>query len=112
MDLPTIDALLTPAGEPALLAAAELAPTDASYPAAFDRLAKRCPAPLARAALDTVLLRKKAATKFAQAERMVFDREALEMASGEATAAHRATRFVGRGPVADLGCGIGGDALA
>ncbi len=112
MELDTLDALLSPAGGEILAAAAALAPTDATYPACFDRLAKRFPAPLARAALDTILLRRKAAAKFAGADRMFFDREALEMASGDVAARHRAERFHGFGPVADLGCGIGGDAMA
>jgi SAM-dependent methyltransferase len=112
MDLATLDTLLTPAGAAALAAAADLSPTDASYPPCFDRLAKRFPPPLTRAALDTVMLRRRAAAKFAGAERMVFDREALEMASGDLVAGYRATRYRHFRRVADLGCGIGGDALA
>ena len=112
MDLPTLDELLTPAGAAALATAADLHPTDATYPACFDRLAKRFPPSLARAALDTVLLRNKAAGKFAGADRMLFDREALEMASGDLVAGYRAGKYRGFRRVADLGCGIGGDALA
>jgi hypothetical protein len=43
---------------------------------------------------------------------MYFTREALEQASGEVIAQYRAQRFVSYGEVADLCCGIGGDALA
>ena len=104
--------LLTPTGTAALAAAVDLKPTDVSYPAAFDRLRKRFPAELARAALDQVLLRTKAAGKFADAGRMLFTRDAFEMASGDATAAHRAKRFAPYARVADLCCGLGADTLA
>ena len=39
-------------------------------------------------------------------------REALEQASGEVVARHKAQRFRGHRRVADLGCGIGGDTIA
>ena len=112
MTLETLHRLLTPAGSDALAAAADLRPTDVSYPAAFDRLRKRYPADLARASLDQTLLRAKAAAKFADAGRMLFTRDAFEMASGDATAAHRAKRFAGYNRVADLCCGLGADTLA
>ncbi|MFQ5436947.1 MAG: class I SAM-dependent methyltransferase, partial [Anaerolineae bacterium] len=64
--------------------------------------------------LETVTLRQHAAAKFSRAAAMFFTRPALEQASGEAVAAYRARRFARLGAewVADLGCGIGGDALA
>ncbi len=55
-------------------------------------------------------LRRKARGKFPQAERMFFEREALEQSSAFALAAHRAERF--EGLVYDLGCGLGGDLIA
>ncbi len=111
MDLDTFRDLLAPTGRAALAAAAALDPTEAAYPRLFDRLAKRFPAPLARAALDTVLLRQKASAKFTRADEMFFTREALEQSSGEAAARYRGGRFAGFARVADLGCGIGGDAI-
>jgi SAM-dependent methyltransferase len=108
----TLDALQTPAGRAALAEAATLAPDEAAYLKAHNRLSKRYPAELARAALETVLLRRKAARKFAHPEGMFFTREALEQATSEPIARHRAARFAGLGVVADLCCGIGGDALA
>ncbi|HFQ94531.1 MAG TPA: class I SAM-dependent methyltransferase [Anaerolineae bacterium] len=68
----------------------------------------------AQAVLETVLLRQKAAVKFSRAERMFFTRAALEQASSEVVSGYRAERFrqAGCQRVADLGCGIGGDALA
>lgn len=108
----TLDALQTPEGRAALLEAAALAPDESAYLKAHNRLSKRYPAELARAALETVLLRRKAARKFAHPEGMFFTREALEQATSEPIARHRAARFAGLGLVADLCCGIGGDALA
>jgi hypothetical protein len=43
---------------------------------------------------------------------MYFTREALEQSTAETVARHRARRFAGFGSIADLCCGIGGDALA
>lgn len=111
MDVATFDLLLSPVGRSALGAATELAPTEAKYPACFDRLRKHVPPDLARAALDTVMLRPKARAKFARADEMFFTREALEMATGEAVARYQAERFAGFTAVADLCCGIGGDAI-
>jgi hypothetical protein len=68
-------------------------------------------APLARAAVDTVRLRRRASAKFPQAARMYFTRESMEQASAPECAAHRAARFRGYSFVADLGCGIGGDSI-
>jgi len=65
-----------------------------------------------RAALAIVSLRRRAREKFPElAKSMFFDREGLEMASRLEISQYRARRFAGRGPVADLGCGIGGDLL-
>jgi SAM-dependent methyltransferase len=111
MDLDTFHELLTPAGQAALADAAALAPTEPAFLAAFEKLRKSYPAPLAKAALETVLLRAKALAKFAAAERMYFTREALEQASSETVARYRAVRFAPFGVVADLCCGIGGDTL-
>lgn len=112
MDLSTFHQLLAAQGQAALAAAAALAPSERTYLQCFEKLRKQCPAPLARAALETVILRQKALAKFAAAERMYFEREALQQASGDVPAAHRARRLAPFGIVADLCCGIGGDALA
>lgn len=68
----------------------------------------------ANAVLETVLLRQLAAAKFHLAPHMYFTRPALEQASGEIVARYRAQRFFQAGcqHIADLGCSIGGDALA
>ena len=69
---------------------------------------------LVHALLETAVLRQKAVSKFSQAEQMYFTRDGLQQASGELIARYRSQRFapIGAGPIADLGCGIGGDSLA
>jgi SAM-dependent methyltransferase len=66
----------------------------------------------ARAALALALGRRTAAMKFPDGERLYCDRAAAEQASSEIVAAHSAERFEGASLIADLGCGMGGDALA
>ncbi|MCE9568390.1 MAG: SAM-dependent methyltransferase [Planctomycetes bacterium] len=112
MDLATFRELLTHAGQNALRAATALNPTEAAFLACFEKLRKHHPATLAKAALEIALLRLRGRTKFANADRMYFTRESLEQSSGDAVAKHRAARFAPFDVVADLCCGIGGDALA
>jgi hypothetical protein len=92
--------------------AQSLLPTDAGFLASFEKLRKHHPPALAKAALETVLLRARARAKFAAADRMYFTREALEQATGDLAANHRVKRLAPFGAVADLCSGIGGDALA
>jgi hypothetical protein len=54
-------------------------------------------------------LRRRAGTKFRDANRMFFTRQLLEQATDSQIAAHKAARFPEGAPVADLCCGIGGD---
>lgn len=63
------------------------------------------------ALLETALLRQKAAAKFSRAAEMLFDRAGLEMSSAEVVSAWRARRYAGLSPIADLACGLGGDAI-
>jgi hypothetical protein len=53
-----------------------------------------------------------ASSKLADAENLFCDREAAEQTSHASVAAHATLRFSGCSYVADLGCGMGGDALA
>lgn len=106
-----IEALHSPQGEACLTAARELSPTEVRYPACFDRLKKHFPAELARAALDTLLLREKAKGKYARAEEMFFTRELLEMATAEEVSRYRASRYASYSRVIDVGCGLGSDAI-
>ena len=70
---------------------------------------------LVAAVLTQAKLRKKAAGKFGEfASRMLFTEAGLEQATRLSVAARHAGRFraAGLNRIADLGCGIGGDALA
>jgi hypothetical protein len=100
IDLATLADLRTPLGEAALATAMELAPDEATFLRCAGRLEKRFPRPLARAALETALLRRRARDKFSRAEEMFFLREALEQASSETVARYRARRFAGMGTAA------------
>src|SRR5687767_1462937 len=111
MDLPSFYRLLEPHGQAALAAAVELRPTAATLLAAHQRLRKQFSDELVKAALETALLRQKAAAKFSRADLMYFTREALEQSSGEVIARYRAGRFGGVGQVGDFCCGIGGDLI-
>lgn len=102
------------AGEEAL---GRLSPDDikpAAYLTTATRLRNAFGPDKAQALLETVTLRERAADKFGRAAQMLFLRDALEQSTGELVAGYRAGRFAERGfgLVADLGCGIGGDALA
>ncbi len=99
-------------GQAALQEAAAAGPSEADYLLLSQRLSSRHGAELARAAVVQAILRRKAAAKFAAADRMFFTREALEQATPEDVAHARARRFVGASVIFDLGCGLGGDTLA
>lgn len=109
MDLSTFRHLLTPVGQEAIQAAQALAPREAGFLVHFTRLSRQYPADLARAALETVLLRAKAIAKFPSAGQMYFTREALEQASSGEVSAYRAERYRPFQRAVDLGCSIGGD---
>lgn len=68
----------------------------------------------AAAVVETVRLRRRAREKFERSNLMLFEREALEQSTAEPVARHRAARFAAAGAtlIHDLGCGIGGDAVA
>ena len=112
MDLIGLEWVFSAAGRrvlEALSADAEL--SDATLLTYLTRLRREYPVEGVRAALEIALCRRAAQTKFPQAERMFFTREALEQATPWPVAAYRATRFAHCSTVADLACSIGGDAL-
>ncbi|MEU2613637.1 methyltransferase domain-containing protein [Micromonospora sp. NPDC007271] len=114
MDLDQLAALRTPEGSAALAAAAEVAGGDPLAAAARLRSAG-FPAGLAAAALTQAELRRRAAGKFGpEADRMFLTRPGLEQATRRVVADRRAARLHAAGvrTLADLGCGLGADALA
>jgi hypothetical protein len=111
MHLASFEALHTPEGQAVLAAAALLSPTEESFLSCLTKLQKQYPKEMAAAALETVILRRQARSKFPKADRMYFTREALEQASGALISGYRARRFKPFQTAADLGCGIGGDTL-
>ncbi|GAA5027210.1 class I SAM-dependent methyltransferase [Streptomyces siamensis] len=80
------------------------------------RLRREHPAELVSAALGQERLRQRATAKFGaeDAERMFFTPNGVEQSTRTSVAVHRARRFqeLGIRSVADLCCGIGGDAIA
>jgi hypothetical protein len=102
-----------PDGEAALAAAGEVAGGDPLAAASALR-SRGVPAALAAAALTQVDLRARAAATFGpDASRMFFTRTGLEQATRSVVAVRRAARLAAHAAsVADLGCGIGADALA
>ncbi len=79
----------------------------------ISRLRREMEPARAQAVMETAVLRQKATKKFSRAAEMFFTRPALEQSSSERISAYRAHRFADAGVcrVADLGCGIGGDAI-
>jgi len=115
MDRAELDALLTREGL-ALLDSLDPVETTADVARAVSRLRAAGHSPdLVSAVVGQAHLRRRAVAKFgALAGRMLFTRAGLEQATRLSVATHHAERMraAGIGRVADLGCGIGGDALA
>ncbi|WBB74515.1 methyltransferase domain-containing protein [Micromonospora sp. WMMD1128] len=114
MDLDQLAALRTPEGSAALDAAARVAGGDPLTAAGALRSAG-VPAGLAAAALTQAELRRRAVGKFGSAAaRMFLTRAGLEQATRRVVADRRAARLRAAGvtTLADLGCGLGADALA
>jgi hypothetical protein len=114
VDLELLAALRTDDGSAALAAAADLAGGDPLAAATALRARGFEPA-LAAAALTQAGLRLRAAAKFGDAAgTMLFTRAGLEQATRAVVADRRAARLRAAGveTLADLGCGLGSDALA
>lgn len=114
MEMAELTALLTPEGLRLLDAMPAIESAD-DVARAVSRLRKDGHSPdLVSAVVGQARLRARARTKFGDlAERMLFTRAGLEQATRLPIAARHAARFrdAGLARVADLGCGIGGDAL-
>jgi len=95
-------------------AAPYLAPGQIHHPSPADvaRLRRELTATQASALLTQHRLRSKARAKFPAADQLFYLERHLEQATDATTAAYKAQRFPAGEPVADLCCGIGGDALA
>ncbi|WP_329293255.1 THUMP-like domain-containing protein [Streptomyces pseudovenezuelae] len=106
--------LLTPEGRALLDDVRGTAPADEL--AVATRLRREHPAELVSAALGQARLRQRAVAKFGaeDAERMFFTPNGVEQSTRASVAAYRAGRLKSMGvtSVADLCCGIGGDAIA
>ncbi|MEU3946053.1 class I SAM-dependent methyltransferase [Streptomyces sp. NPDC029526] len=106
--------LLTPEGRALLDEVRATSP--AQELAVATRLRRTHPAELVSAALAQARLRQRAVAKFGErdAARMFFTPHGVEQSTRASVAAYRARRFVELGvtSVADLCCGIGGDAIA
>ncbi|MFF5182779.1 methyltransferase domain-containing protein [Streptomyces sp. NPDC000345] len=106
--------LLTPEGRALLDAVRGTAPADEL--AVATRLRREHPAELVSAALGQARLRQRAVAKFGaeDAGRMFFTPHGVEQSTRASVAAYRAERMrkLGVTSVADLCCGIGGDAIA
>jgi SAM-dependent methyltransferase len=114
VDLELLAALRTAEGSAALAAAADVAGGEPL--AAATALRARGVSPgLASAALTQTDLRRRGSAKFgAAAATMLFTRPGLEQATRAVVADRRAARLAAAGvrSLADLGCGLGSDALA
>ncbi|QAY59003.1 class I SAM-dependent methyltransferase [Microbacterium protaetiae] len=115
MQMSELTALLTPTGL-SLLDTLDPVVSTADAARAVSRLRAAGHSPdLVSAVVGQAHLRAKAVAKFGDfAGRMLFTRAGLEQATRLTVAAHHASRMrtAGITRVADLGCGIGGDALA
>ncbi|GGJ19800.1 THUMP-like domain-containing protein [Streptomyces brasiliensis] len=113
-DLLPFRALLTPEGRALLDEVRETNPADEL--AVATRLRREHPADLVSAALGQARLRQRAAAKFGaeDAGRMFFTPNGVEQSTRTSVATYRAARLaeLGVASVADLCCGIGGDAIA
>ncbi|MFF4401163.1 methyltransferase domain-containing protein [Streptomyces sp. NPDC001480] len=113
-DLRPFHSLLTPEGRALLDEVRGTAPAEEL--AVATRLRRDHPADLVSAALGQARLRQRAAAKFGaeDAERMYFTPNGVEQSTRTSVADYRAGRLrdLGVTSVADLCCGIGGDAIA
>ncbi|MFG2553532.1 methyltransferase domain-containing protein [Streptomyces sp. NPDC048581] len=113
-DLASFSSLLTPEGRALLDVVRDTDP--AGELAVATRLRREHPAELVSAALGQARLRQRAVAKFGavDAGRMFFTPHGVEQSTRASVAAYRAGRMreLGVRSVADLCCGIGGDAIA
>lgn len=112
MDRASFKALSIPSGQEVLQAAILLQPRETDFLRHFQVLCRSFPPDLARAALETAILRREGQVKFPFTDSMFFTREALEQASTYEISTYRSARYGPFTCLVDLGCSIGGDSLA
>jgi len=113
VDLEAFRWLLTDDGQALLARATDL--VDGPELQVQAELRRTAPPDAVAAAMTQVELRQRARDKFGEvADRLYFTPEALEQATRQSVAAHRAGRYqaFGARTLVDLGCGIGGDLIA
>ncbi|WP_377270868.1 methyltransferase domain-containing protein [Peterkaempfera sp. SMS 1(5)a] len=113
MEIESFRDLLTDEGQELLTRLRDHAPGEEL--ALATRLRREHPAELVSAALGQARLRQRARAKFGgDADRMYFTPDGVEQATRTTVAEWRARRFAGLGVrrLADLCCGVGGDAVA
>ena len=93
-----------------ILQAADAAGAEPSA-ADIQRIRQAFPDGPVQEALELVKARRRAASKFPDASKLLCDRQGVEQATSHVIAEHKARRF-GDLPVLDLCCGIGGDAMS
>jgi SAM-dependent methyltransferase len=110
-----IEFVLSPAAQPLLKTLAQEPFDDRHILTLLSRLRRSYPAAVAAELITQAQLRRRAAEKFEHAHRMFFTSEALEQATAQEPAEHRAAQMAEAAPPGvflDLGCGIGGDLIA
>jgi THUMP domain-like len=112
VDIQSFRELSTPLGQQTLQAAESRQPKRADFLSHFQQLSRTYPTEIARAALETAILRGEAAIKFPFAANLFFNREALEQSSPFEVSSYRSRRFQGFQRLVDLGCSVGGDTLS
>lgn len=115
VDDAVLNFLLSPAAQPLLAELMASINDDAQVLAHLTQLRRTLPGDIAGALVSQAQLRRRALAKFPNAAQLFFTPEALEQATAQAPADHRAAQldaYAAAGNFLDLGCGIGGDLLA
>jgi hypothetical protein len=105
------DWLLTAAGRESAALARERLLEQENILRILKRMRKSISPAQAAMALELAKLQIRARTKFTRADEMLFTKTSLEQATSERLALYKASRFPTGSSVADICCGIGGDAI-